>query len=162
MSFCSKVTPSVTFLLLFLIRCDGAARAVAPCVWRPGPTLPHAASCCVLPIPVSTATGAVCSPAAPTAPASASTSAPEPPVTATTTPVSKPAAAAAQSCAWRHGHATSHHSQFTGDYIVTICKKHFSVKNLINRDRFIYIYKREISNRVSEFLKFNLNYHMTI
>lgn len=109
MPFLANLTVSAAFLLIFLIRCDGAARALAPCVQHPGPTLPHAASRCVLPIPVSTATGAVRSPAAPAAPASA----PEPPVATTPTAVSRPAAAA-QSRA-RGGHAAPRRSQCTGD-----------------------------------------------
>lgn len=113
--FLANVTVFAAFLLLFLIRCDGAARALAPCVQHPGPTLPHAASRCVLPIPVSTATGAVRSPAAPAAPASA----PEPPVAAAPAAVSRPAAAA-QSRA-RGGHAAPRRSQCTGDLAKNRC-----------------------------------------
>lgn len=112
-SFCThfsvNVTGVATSLLLFLIRCNGAARTLAPCVQHPGPTLPHSASRCVLPIPVSTATGAVRSPAAPAAPASA----PESPAAATPSAGSRPAADA-QSRA-RSGHAAPRRSQRSGD-----------------------------------------------
>lgn len=123
MSFLANVAVFAAFLLLFLIRCDGAARALAPCVQHPGPTLPHAASRCVLPIPVSTATGAVRSPAAPAAPASA----PEPPVATAPTAVSRPAAAA-QSRA-RGGHAAPRRSQRTGDLANRAVRNRRSIKS---------------------------------
>lgn len=107
----TNVTVFSAFLFLLLIRCDGAARALAPCVQHPGPTLPHAASRCVLPIPVSTATGAVRSPAAPAAPASA----PEPPVATTPAAVSHPAAGAQGRARGRH--AAPRRSQRTGQQI---------------------------------------------
>lgn len=121
--FWANVAVFAAFLLLFLIRCDGAARALAPCVQHPGPTLPHAASRCVLPIPVSTATGAVRSPAAPAAPASA----PEPPVAAAPTADTRPAAAAQGRA--RGGHAAPRRSQRTGDSANRAVQSRCSIKS---------------------------------
>ncbi len=61
---------SHSFLSLALCRCNGAAGTVAPCLRSPRARLTHAASRCLFPLPVSTATGTLCASAtsAPAAP----------------------------------------------------------------------------------------------
>lgn len=70
-NLCSFFSHSFLFLSLTLCRCNGAAGTVAPCLRSPRARLTHAASRCLFPHPVSTATGTLCA-AATSAPAAPS------------------------------------------------------------------------------------------